>query len=67
MTLPSLILRIFSFGKGMSELRIIFKVVPNGGWEFSERFLNKYSGEDEYIMKIDFSFMYLLKYVDHNY
>ncbi len=46
---------------------VLKKAKDKGGWGFSERFLNTYSGEDEYIMKIDFSFMYLLKYVDHNY
>lgn len=46
---------------------VLKKAKENGGWGFSERFLNTYSREDEYIMKIDFSFMYLLKYIDHNY
>jgi len=46
---------------------VLKKAKANGGWGFTERFLNNYSKEDEYIMKIDFSFMYLLKYIDHNY
>ena len=46
---------------------VLKKAKDNGGWGFSERFLSKYSGEDEYIMKINFSIMQLLKYIDHNY
>lgn len=46
---------------------VLKKAKDKGGWGFSERFLNKYAGEDEYIMKINFSVMQLLKYIDHNY
>lgn len=46
----------------LSEL--LKKAKKNGGWGFSERLLNTYAGEDEYIMRIDFSVMQLLKYVD---
>ncbi len=43
---------------------VLKKARANGGYGFSERFLRDYSGEDEYIMKIDYSVMQLLKYVD---
>lgn len=46
---------------------VLKKAKANGGYGFSDRFLRDYSGEDEYIMKIDFSVMQLLKYIDHNY
>jgi hypothetical protein len=29
------------------------KAKNNGGWGFSERLLREYTGEDEYIMRID--------------
>lgn len=40
---------------------VLKKAKEKGGWGFSERFLSKYSGEDEYIMKISFSHMQVLK------
>lgn len=43
---------------------VLKKAKEKGGWGFSERFLRQYAGEDEYIMKIDFSIMQLLKYID---
>lgn len=42
---------------------IFQKAKKQGGWGFSDFLLN-YSGEDEYIMKIDFSVMHLLKYIE---
>lgn len=42
---------------------VLKKAKENGGWGFSERLLRQYAGEDEYIMKIDFSIMQLLKYI----
>ncbi|WP_454045023.1 hypothetical protein [Chryseobacterium sp. Marseille-Q8038] len=46
---------------------VLKKAKANGGYGFSDRFLRNYAGEDEYIMKIDFSVMQLLKYIDHKY
>ena len=43
---------------------VLKKAEEKGGWGFSDRILRKYSVEDEYIMKIDFSIMQLLKYVN---
>ncbi|REC68116.1 hypothetical protein DRF58_14555 [Epilithonimonas hispanica] len=34
------------------------------GWGFSKNILEKYAGEDEYIMKINFSIMHLMKYIE---
>ena len=46
---------------------VLKKAKENEGYGFSESFLMRYAGEDEYIMKIDFSVMQLLKYIDHKY
>ncbi|WP_228420128.1 hypothetical protein [Chryseobacterium camelliae] len=46
---------------------VLKKAKANGGYGFSERFLRDYGGEDEYIMRIDYSVMQLLKYVDYKY
>lgn len=42
---------------------VLQKAKNNGGWGFSDRLLRNYSGENEYIMKIDFSVMQLLKFI----
>jgi len=42
---------------------VLQKAKNNNGWGFSERLLRNYAGENEYIMKIDFSVMQLLKYI----
>lgn len=42
---------------------VLKKAKEKGGWGFSERLLREYGGEDEYIMKIDFTVMQLLKYI----
>ncbi len=46
---------------------VLEKAKSNGGWGFSDRFLNEYAGEGEHIMKIDYNVMILLKYIDHTY
>lgn len=46
---------------------VLKKAKTNGGWGFSERLLREYAGEDEYIMKIDYSIMQLVKYIDHSF
>lgn len=46
---------------------VLKKAKANGGWGFSEYLLDHYTGEDEYIMKIDFSVMQLLKYIDQKF
>lgn len=43
---------------------VLKKAKEKGGWGFSDRLLRQYAGEDEFIMKIDFSIMQLLKYTD---
>lgn len=43
---------------------VLKKAKKCGGWGFSDRLLQQYAGEDEYIMKIDFSVMQLLKYIE---
>jgi len=45
---------------------VLKKAKENGGWGFSKRLLADYTGEDEYIMKIDFSEMQLLKYINQH-
>lgn len=45
---------------------VLKKAKKNGGWDFCERILREYSKEDEYVMKIDYSIMQLVKYIDHN-
>ncbi|MGF7028917.1 MULTISPECIES: hypothetical protein [Sphingobacterium] len=47
--------------------QVLKKAKENGGWGFSDRLLRDYAGEDEYIMKIDFSVMQLVKFIEHNY
>lgn len=47
--------------------QILKKAKENGGWGFSEWLLSTFTGEEEYIMKIDFSVMKLVKYIDHDY
>lgn len=46
---------------------VLKKAKANGGWGFSEWLLSEYAGEDEYIMKIDYSIMQLVKYIDHSF
>lgn len=41
---------------------VLKKAKENGGWGFSKIFLQNYSGEDEFIMKITFSIMCMVKY-----
>lgn len=42
---------------------VLRKAKLNDGWGFSEYLLDNYTGEDEYIMKINFSYMQLVKYI----
>lgn len=42
---------------------VLKKAKKSGGWEFSERILNKYIFEDEYIMKIDLENMQSFKWL----
>lgn len=42
---------------------VLQKAKKNGGWGFSDFILEHYCGEDEYIMKINFSFMHILKFI----
>lgn len=43
---------------------VLKKAKENGGWGFSDNLLEQFCGEDEYIMKINFSFMQILKFVE---
>lgn len=43
---------------------VLNKAKQNGGWGFSNNLLEQFCGEDEYIMKINFSFMNILKFVE---
>lgn len=43
---------------------VLQKAKNNDGWGFSDSLLKDYSGENEYIMRIDFSVMLLLKYIN---
>lgn len=43
---------------------VLRKAEEKGGWGFSDRFLRQCSREAEYVMRIDFSVMQLLKYID---
>ncbi|TMI73283.1 MAG: hypothetical protein E6H09_07740 [Bacteroidetes bacterium] len=45
---------------------VLIKAKEAGGWGFSERLLNDYIGEDEYIMKINMGHMYHLKWKKNN-
>ncbi|WP_286397307.1 hypothetical protein [Myroides odoratimimus] len=41
---------------------VLLKAKKEGGWGFSDRILNNYIGEDEYIMKINHDWMSFLKW-----
>jgi hypothetical protein len=43
---------------------VLIKAKANGGWGFSDNLLEQFYGEDEYIMKINFLFMQILKFVE---
>jgi len=47
--------------------QVLKRAKENGGWGLSDRLLRNYAGEDEYIMKIDYSIMHLVKYIGHNF
>lgn len=44
-------------------VEVLVKARNSGGWGFSERLLNDYIGEDEYIMRINFENIYGLKWL----
>ncbi|WP_198032303.1 hypothetical protein [Myroides sp. ZB35] len=41
---------------------VLIKAKNEGGWGFSERILNDYIGEQEYIMRINHDWMNFLKW-----
>lgn len=43
-------------------IHLLEKAKNEGGWEFSDRLLTSYLGEDEYIMRIDLDHMHCLKW-----
>ena len=46
---------------------VLEKARKGGGWGFSERLLNDYKGEDEYIMRINLAHMHCVKWAKNNY
>ncbi|MEJ5245223.1 MAG: hypothetical protein WHV28_05880 [Bacteroidota bacterium] len=42
---------------------VLIRAKEAGGWGFSERLLNNYIGEDEYIMKINLDHMHITKWI----
>lgn len=46
---------------------VLVKAKKLGGWGFSESFLINYTGEDEYIMRIDLDRMYSVKWIKNNF
>ncbi len=45
---------------------VLMKARDAGGWGFSERTLNGYIGEDEYIMRLNLGNMYCLKWMKND-
>ncbi|HML64773.1 MAG TPA: hypothetical protein PKC55_08105 [Dysgonomonas sp.] len=46
---------------------VLGKAKAKGGCGFTERFLNEFIGEDEYIMKINFGNMHSLKWIKNDF
>lgn len=46
---------------------VLVKAIDSGGCGFSERFLNDYIGEDEYIMRINLGNIYCLKWLKNDF
>lgn len=46
---------------------VLLKAKNSDGWGFSERLLNDYIGEDEYIMRIDLGNMHSFKWAKNNW
>lgn len=46
---------------------VLKKAKEIGGCGFSDRLLNNYVGEDEYIMRIDLEYMYCFKWIHKNF
>lgn len=44
-------------------VEVLLKAKSEGGWGFSERLLNNYIGENEYIMRINLGRMHRLKWI----
>jgi hypothetical protein len=44
-------------------VEVLVKARDSGGWGFSQRILDEYIGEDEYIMKINFENINILRWV----
>jgi hypothetical protein len=47
-------------------VNVLVRARNEGGWGFSDRLLNGFTGEDEYIMRIDVDHMHLLKWHQNN-
>lgn len=48
-------------------VNVLEKARVNGGWGFSERLLNDYKGEDEYIMRVNLSHMHSVKWIKNKF
>lgn len=48
-------------------VNVLEKAQEMGGCGFSDRLLNNYIGEDEYIMKIDLEYMHCFKWIHNNF
>ena len=46
---------------------VLVKARNAGGWGFSDSLLNDYTGEDEYIMRINLGHMHCVKWISNNY
>lgn len=46
--------------------QVLVKAKNNGGWGFSQIFLDKYIREDEYIMRVNFDHIYSFKWSPQN-
>jgi hypothetical protein len=47
-------------------ISILEKAKASGGWGFTERFLDEFIGEDEYIMRVDFGNMHNFKWIKND-
>ena len=46
-------------------VNVLEKASASGGWGFSEKILNDFIGEDEYIMRVDLGSMHRFKWMDY--
>ncbi|GAE86360.1 hypothetical protein JCM10512_4866 [Bacteroides reticulotermitis JCM 10512] len=46
---------------------VLEKAKASGGWGFTERFLDEFIGEDEYIMRISLGSMHCFRWVNNDF